>query len=336
MAPVSEPAPLLTAAGGSPTSEALVSYAVSAYSRVYPDVKLERYVRPGAASIVRSVASRCLEGTDPGGGLSRRNLMADDAVHPTAVRGSAGQAPGPERPVAADRGPAADRPGPGRRPGDAGDPAALRAGTLRSRAEPRIPHLQRAQPHIADGRRVAADSSLFEWTRLRLDGSPASRLSDRQPLSGPGPTACPFDARRARFDENALFKSLAWRLDEADRACGRPVRRGAQQPPCPTTKTPRPPRPLRVRAPACPPSPQRQRRRTEAAPQPCPAPGPPMPPVSRRAGSPACRVAGCSRRWCAWHWAWSPRSSALVPLPTPTNRARSAPSSTARRAWRRR
>ncbi len=65
LAPVSDLGPMLETARESPTEQTLLAYTVSAYSRIYPDVKLDRYVARGAAPIVGALAARCLGGPDP-------------------------------------------------------------------------------------------------------------------------------------------------------------------------------------------------------------------------------------------------------------------------------
>ena len=65
MAPVSAAGSVPGATGESPTAEVLRAYVLSAYSHAYRDVRIERYAAPGAASVVRALAARCLEGPEP-------------------------------------------------------------------------------------------------------------------------------------------------------------------------------------------------------------------------------------------------------------------------------
>lgn len=63
------------------------SYVISAYSEVYPDVSLSRYVRPGAEVTVREMARRCLAAPDMLVSVLTLLALADDpnilAVDPT-------------------------------------------------------------------------------------------------------------------------------------------------------------------------------------------------------------------------------------------------------------
>ncbi|HVX31099.1 MAG TPA: lipase family protein, partial [Nitrolancea sp.] len=43
-----------------PVMQLFASYIIDAYSRVYPDVRLDDYIRPTARTVVRSMAARCL------------------------------------------------------------------------------------------------------------------------------------------------------------------------------------------------------------------------------------------------------------------------------------
>ncbi|MGO9490603.1 MAG: lipase family protein [Solirubrobacteraceae bacterium] len=172
MAPVSEPGPLLAGIGESPTSQALLSYAVSAYSRIYPDVRLERYVQPGAAPIVRSVAGRCLEGADPAvpylEGLSRHGTLFATPPFQGALGRRLAQNE-PTRPIAAPlliaQGLADDLVTPAiqgryvRERCAAGQSLEYR--TYSGRTHTSL--TEEGSPLIGD---------LFEWTRLRLAGAP--------------------------------------------------------------------------------------------------------------------------------------------------------------------
>lgn len=64
MAPASDLAPLAPSMLESPAGALFGAYIIEAYSKVYPDVKFDDYVRASARALLESVASRCL--SDPG------------------------------------------------------------------------------------------------------------------------------------------------------------------------------------------------------------------------------------------------------------------------------
>ncbi|CAN5643194.1 hypothetical protein BH09CHL1_BH09CHL1_00920 [soil metagenome] len=63
MAPATDLAPLAPSMLDSPAGALFGAYIIDAYSKVYPDVKFDDYVRPSAVALLESVADRCL--SDP-------------------------------------------------------------------------------------------------------------------------------------------------------------------------------------------------------------------------------------------------------------------------------
>jgi uncharacterized membrane protein HdeD (DUF308 family)/acetyl esterase/lipase len=64
MAPAADLAPLAPSMLESPAGALFGAYIIEAYSKVYPDVKFDDYVRASARALLESVANRCL--SDPG------------------------------------------------------------------------------------------------------------------------------------------------------------------------------------------------------------------------------------------------------------------------------
>lgn len=60
LAPASNLHALVRVIEGSPLGALFAVYVVQAYTSVYPDVRLEDYVRPGAQLLAREMAQRCL------------------------------------------------------------------------------------------------------------------------------------------------------------------------------------------------------------------------------------------------------------------------------------
>jgi len=80
LAPATQLTVLVEAGPDSPIRTMMSSYAMSAYSSVYPDVRFDEYVRPAARLLARGMAGRCLAA--PGGYFSlyearllRRNIF---------------------------------------------------------------------------------------------------------------------------------------------------------------------------------------------------------------------------------------------------------------------
>jgi hypothetical protein len=64
LSPASELPAIIDAVKDEPVGKILGSYVMAAYSATYPDVEFDEYVGPGARTLARETAGRCLSGPE--------------------------------------------------------------------------------------------------------------------------------------------------------------------------------------------------------------------------------------------------------------------------------